>query len=119
MKLAGAAALKFFAQPEPDRAGILIFGADAMRVALRRQELIAALIGPAGEAEMRLTRLSGADLRKDAALLDDAMRAQGFFPGPRVAFVEEASDAMAGLRVCRSCRHWRRSRGRNALTTCD
>ena len=95
MKLAGAAALKFFAQPEPDRAGILIFGADAMRVALRRQELIAALIGPAGEAEMRLTRLSGADLRKDAALLDDAMRAQGFFPGPRVAFVEEASDAMA------------------------
>ncbi len=95
MKLTGAAALKFFAQPEPDRAGILIFGADAMRVALRRQELIAALIGPAGEAEMRLTRLSGADLRKDAALLDDAMRAQGFFPGPRVAFVEEASDAMA------------------------
>lgn len=95
MKLAGAAAAKFFARPEPDRAGILIFGADAMRVALRRQELIAALIGPDGEAEMRLTRLSGGDLRKDAALLDDAMRAQGFFPGPRVAFVEEAADTVA------------------------
>ena len=33
MKLAGAAAAKFFARPEPDRAGVLIFGADAMRVA--------------------------------------------------------------------------------------
>lgn len=95
MKLAGAAAARFFARPETDRAGVLIFGADAMRVALKRQELIAALIGPKGEAEMRLTRLSGGDLRKDAALLDDAMRAQGFFPGPRVAFVEEAADAAA------------------------
>lgn len=95
MKLAGTAAAKFFARPETDRAGILIFGSDAMRVALKRQELIAALIGPAGEAEMRLTRLSGSDLRKDAALLDDAMRAQGFFPGPRVAFVEDATDSAA------------------------
>lgn len=95
MKLAGASAAKFFARPEPGRAGVLIFGADAMRVALKRQELIAALIGPDGETEMRLTRLSGADLRKDGALLDDAMRAQGFFPGPRVAFVEEAGDGVA------------------------
>ncbi len=97
MKLAGAAALKFFARPEAGRAGVLIFGADAMRVALRRQELIAALIGPEGEAEMRLTRLSGSDLRKDAALLDDAMRAQGFFPGLRVAFVEEVADGVADV----------------------
>ena len=59
MKLTGAAAAKFLARPEPDRAGILIFGTDAMRVALKRQELIAALIGPEGEAEMRLTRMSG------------------------------------------------------------
>lgn len=94
MKLAGAAAAKFLARPEPDRAGILIFGADAMRVALRRQELIAALIGPEGEAEMRLTRMSGADLRKDPALIDDAMRAQGFFPGARVAFVDDATDGI-------------------------
>ena len=105
MKLTGAAAAKFFARPEPDRAGALIFGADAMRVALRRQELIAALIGPEGEAEMRLTRLSGADLRKDPALLDDAMRAQGFFPGPRVAFVEEAADGVAEV-VKAALRAW-------------
>lgn len=97
MRLAGAAALRFFARPEPGRAGLLIFGADAMRVALRRQEVIAALTGPEGEAEMRLTRIAGGDLRKDPALIDDAMRAQGFFPGPRVAFVEEAGDGIAAV----------------------
>ena len=95
MKLAGPAALKFFARPEQDRAGLLFHGSDAMRVALRRQEVILALIGPEGEAEMRLTRLSGADLRNDSAAVSDAMRAQGFFPGPRAVFVEEAGDASA------------------------
>lgn len=95
MKLGGATALKFFARPEPGRAGLLIHGSDPMRVALRRQEVIAALIGPEGEAEMRLTRMSGAELRKDPALIGDAMRAQGFFPGPRAVFVEEAGDGNA------------------------
>ncbi|MFD1913259.1 DNA polymerase III subunit delta [Halodurantibacterium flavum] len=95
MKLAGAEAVRYFARPDPGRPGLLIYGADAMRVALRRQEVIAALIGPEGEAEMRLTRMTGADLRKDPTLLPDAVRAQGFFPGPRVAFLEDASDSVA------------------------
>ena len=82
MKLAGAEASRFLAKPDPNRAGLLIFGADTMRVALKRQEAIAALIGPQGEAEMRLTRIQAADLRKNAALLEDATRAIGFFPGP-------------------------------------
>ena len=46
MKLAGAEASRFLAKPDPTRAGLLIFGADAMRVALKRQEAIAALVGP-------------------------------------------------------------------------
>lgn len=95
MKLSGAAATRFFARPEPDRTALLIHGSDPMRVALKRQQMIAALIGPEGEAEMRLTRMTGGDLRKDPALVSDAMRAQGFFPGPRVAFVEEATEANA------------------------
>ncbi len=74
---------------------LLIFGADAMRVALRRQDIIGEIIGPGGEDEMRLTRIPAADLRKDGALLLDAIKAQGFFPGPRVAFVEDATDALA------------------------
>ena len=95
MKLAGAAANRYFSKPEPGRSGLLIFGADAMRVALKRQEVIKALIGPQGEEEMRLTRMSGADLRSDKSLLLDAIKEQGFFPGPRVAFVEDATDGNA------------------------
>lgn len=97
MKLTGAAASRYFARPDPDRAGLLIFGADAMRVALKRQEVIAALVGPEGEAEMRLTRIPGSDLRKDPALVQDTLKAKGFFPGPRVAFIEEANDTLAPI----------------------
>ena len=95
MILKGAEAARYCAKPDPARAGLLIFGADPMRVALKRQEAIAALIGPEGEAEMRLTRMSGGDLRKDGSLLQDAIKAVGFFPGPRVAFLEEATDGLA------------------------
>lgn len=95
MKLTGTDANRFLAKPDPTRAGLLIFGADPMRVALKRQEAILALIGAAGESEMRLTRIQAADLRKDPALLNDATRAAGFFPGPRVAFVEDATDGLA------------------------
>jgi len=94
MKLSARDAASYFRKPDPDAAGILIYGADAMRVALKRQDVIAALIGPSGEEEMRLTRMTGAELRKDPALLGDAIKAQGFFPGPRVAFVEEAGDSI-------------------------
>ncbi|MDF1620369.1 DNA polymerase III subunit delta [Pseudothioclava nitratireducens] len=95
MKLSGVAATRYFARPEPGRMGLLIFGADAMRVALRRQEVIAAMIGPQGEEEMRLSRIPASDLRKDGAALIDAVKAVGFFPGPRVAFVEDATDTLA------------------------
>ncbi|HHC29751.1 MAG TPA: DNA polymerase III subunit delta, partial [Rhodobacterales bacterium] len=97
MKLTPRDAPRFFAKPEPGRAGVLIFGADAMRVALKRQELITNLVGPQGEEEMRLTRIPAAELRKDPAMLADAIKAQGFFPGPRVAFVEDATDTLAKI----------------------
>ncbi len=94
MILRGIEATRYFTKPDPAKTGLLIFGADAMRVALKRQEVIAALIGPEGEGEMRLTRIPAADLRKDAATLLDAIKSQGFFPGPRVAFVEDATDTL-------------------------
>ncbi len=94
MKLPPREASGYFARPDPAKLGILIYGEDAMRVALKRQELIAALIGPEGEGEMRLTRIQAAELRKEPALLGDAIKAVGFFPGPRVAFVEEANDTV-------------------------
>ncbi len=76
-------------------AAVLIFGADPMRVALARQDLISGIIGKNGEDEMRLTRIAAADLRKDPAALLDAIKAQGFFPGDRVTLVEDATDALA------------------------
>ncbi|EPX77800.1 DNA polymerase III subunit delta [Litoreibacter arenae] len=95
MKLAPKDARAFFAKPDPTRTGVLIYGPDAMRIAMRRQEIIAALVGPQGEEEMRLTRIPASELRKDPAMLMDAIKAQGFFPGQRVAFVEDATDTVA------------------------
>ena len=95
MKLSPRDAPRYFARPDPGKTGLLIFGGDAMRVALKRQQVIAALIGKAGEEEMRLTRLPASELRKDPAALLDAVKAQSFFPGSRVAFVEDATDGLA------------------------
>ena len=81
MKLSSRDALIAFAKPDPKKMAILIYGANAMRVALKRQELIRGLIGPDGEEEMRLTRLQGGELRRDIAALNDAIKAVGFFPG--------------------------------------
>ena len=96
MKLSGVEATRFFAKPKPGIAGLLIFGSDAMRVALRRQEVIRALAGPEAEEEMRLTRLSGAGLKSDPAAVLDGLKAQGFFPGPRVVFVDQVTEVQAG-----------------------
>lgn len=106
MKLAGAEANRWFARPNPAAAGVLIYGADPMRVAMKRQQAVAAIIGPQGEADMRLARMSGADLRRDPAMLLDAVKAQGFFPGPRVAFVEEATDGLADV-IAAALSDWR------------
>ena len=95
MKLSSRDALIAFSKPDPKKMAILIYGANAMRVALKRQELIRGLIGPDGEEEMRLTRLQGGELRRDIAALNDAIKAVGFFPGPRVVLVEDANENCA------------------------
>lgn len=95
MKLSPRDATDFFAKPDARRAGILIYGQDAMRVALKRQDLLANLLGPNADDEMRLERMNGAELRKDGAALLDAVKAVGFFPGQRAVLVEEAGDAQS------------------------
>ncbi len=106
MKLTGAAARGYFNAPETERTGLLIYGADAMRVALARQRMIAALLGPGAEEEMRLTRLAGGDLRKEPSALLDAVKAVGFFPGARAVHVEDATDAAAPA-VLATLEDWR------------
>ncbi len=92
MKLTSAQTGTYFTNPDKDAAGVLIYGADAMRIAHKRQQIVAALIGPAGEEEMRLTRIAAADLRREPALALDAVKAMGFFPGARVALIEDANE---------------------------
>ncbi len=92
MKLNARDLARLTETPDPKLAGVLIYGQDAMRVALKRQALIAAIVGPEGEAEMRLERLPAAEVRRNAALLVDGVKAQGFFPGPRAVLVEDAND---------------------------
>jgi len=97
MKLSPRDANAYFARPDPEKTGLLIFGSDAMRVALKRQEFLKALLGASAEEEMRLTRMPAAELRKEPAMLLDAVKAIGFFPGPRAAFVEDANDNIAPI----------------------
>lgn len=95
MKLAARDAARLWSAPPAGWPGLLIWGADPMRVALKRAEAAAALAGPGAEAEMRLSRLNASELRADPAALGDALKAQGFFPGPRVVVLEGAADAQA------------------------
>jgi DNA polymerase-3 subunit delta len=95
MKLALRDAARLWAAPPETWPGLLIYGTDPMRVADRRAEAVAALAGPGAEAEMRLTRLAAAELRADPAALLDAVKAQGFFPGPRAVVLDGAGDALA------------------------
>ncbi|MGJ8556524.1 MAG: DNA polymerase III subunit delta [Sulfitobacter geojensis] len=97
MKLSPRDANAYFKKPDRDKTGLLIFGSDAMRVALKRQEFLKALLGPQAEEEMRLTRIPAAELRREPAMLLDAIKAIGFFPGPRAAFVEDANDNIAKI----------------------
>ena len=65
MKLAGRQAAAFLAKPYGEKSAILLHGMDAMRVSLKRQQLIKALAGTQAEEEMRLTRIEARDLRKE------------------------------------------------------
>ena len=62
MKLAPRDHAAYFTKPDPERAGLLIYGPDAMRVAIKRQDVVAAFLGPNGEEEMRLTRIAAAGI---------------------------------------------------------
>lgn len=96
MKLAGAeAARRLASKPDPTLAGILLYGPDPMLVALTRQDVVSRLVGPAGEAEMRVERMPASELRRGSGTLEDAVRARGFFPGPYVVIVEGAADGVA------------------------
>ncbi len=95
MKLSKSDAAGHVARPRPGMLATLLHGADPMRVSAMRQQLVRAIAGPDGEAEMRLTRLTVDDLRDDRARLSDALRARSFYPGPRVVVLTDATHNQA------------------------
>lgn len=95
MKLKAHEVAGFLAAPNRGQAAILIYGTDPMRIADGRARAALAIGGPEADRDMRLTRIAGGDLRKDPAGLLDAVKARGFFDGPRVVVIEEASDGVA------------------------
>lgn len=94
MKLGGRDGKAFIASPSTDTALILLYGGDAMRVDESRARLLESLVGAAAADEMRLTRLPAAELRRDAARLDEATKERGFFPGARAVHLSEATDGL-------------------------
>lgn len=95
MKLSARDAARFCAQPDRAKAGLLIYGPDGVEVATRRKTAVKALLGEQDNADLRLTRIAGADARRDIALVADALKSQGFFSGPQVVLVEDATDGLA------------------------
>ena len=97
MKLNGRDISALVTKPDDRTPAVLFYGADAMRVALKREEYLKNLLGPNADEEMRLARFSASELKKEPAMLQDALKAQGFFPGQRAVFIEEAADAVSKI----------------------
>lgn len=97
MKLSPREAGAWLARRDPSCPGLLIFGEDAIRVGLRREALLENWLGKTAEDEMRIARLSASEARRDPAAINDALRATGFFPGPRALLLEDAGDGLAPL----------------------
>ncbi len=95
MKLAARDVHGFITKPMDGVPGILIYGQDPMRVALRRKEIIDKIGGPNAEDEMRLTRILGSELRKEPSTALDAIKSVGFFPGTRIVHIEDANETAA------------------------
>jgi DNA polymerase-3 subunit delta len=115
MALTRADAARWLARPDPAHAAVLIFGQDALKVRVARSDAEQAIAGPQAMDEMRLSRLTGADLRRDPAALLDAVKAVGFFPGPRAVTVDDVTDGLAGL-FADTLRDWRDGDARIIVT---
>lgn len=95
MKLRAADLKRRLAAARSRPKAVLLHGEDAALAAQLRETAIVTVAGPEAEAEMRVTRLTGAQCRSDPAALDSALRARGFFAGDSVVVVTEATDSLA------------------------
>lgn len=93
MKLNAREASRFIQQPDNSYRAALIYGQDQVEVSSRKTRLARLLLGKESESDLRATRLNANDVRKDPASLLDALKAKGFFSGPQVVTVEDATDS--------------------------
>lgn len=95
MKLRAADLRRALARPRTVQRGLLIYGEDAAEVADLRNAAVAALGGPEAEADMRIAWLAAQDARSDPEAVRSALLQRGFFPGPQVVVVGDATDGLA------------------------
>lgn len=94
MRVAPGEAARFCDTPPAALTAILLHGDDSGLIAARRKALLAALLGPNAEEELRLTTLPAASLRSDTGALESALRAQSFFGGRQGVVVSDATDGL-------------------------
>lgn len=95
MKLRAADLRRSLARPATVPRGLLLFGEDAARVVMLRDEAIAALGGPQAEADMRVLRLMAQEARSHPDSIANGLTQMGFFPGVRIVVVADATDGLA------------------------
>ena len=96
MKIAGKNAIKYILDPTPVP-GLLLHGAPKDKIRYQYNKIKLKLVGNNAESEMRLTEIPAAELRKNKSLALDAIKALGFFPGPRLVLIENCSDGLTTL----------------------
>ena len=96
MKLIGQNAINFCLNPKPAPA-ILLHGEPDSKIITKYKSIKEKLLGENADSEMRLTELSGAEVRKDKCLVLDAIKAIGFFPGPRLVFIKNGTDSLCDI----------------------
>lgn len=97
MKITSRDAATFLKSPKSGTAFILLFGPDAMRSSLTRQDFLKRHLGDEADEEMRLTRMTGVELKSEPAALQDAVKAIGFFPGTRGVLIDGATDNLVPI----------------------
>lgn len=96
MKLTGQNAINYCRSPKPAPA-ILLHGEPNSKIMRKYNSIKEKLLGQNAANEMRITELNGAELRKDKSLAFDAIKAAGFFPGPRLVFVKNGTDSLSNI----------------------
>ena len=94
MKLNPRDVSSYCSKPNPSKAGLLIYGADSLRIAALLEKVVLALVGPSGKDEFRLLRLASDEVQRDGGELAAAVKSQSFFPGQRAVVVENAADGI-------------------------